>query len=656
MLNAASDFALDPWLIGLAIIGMVALRWPFGMEPGRRLRRVGLFLAGAVVILSVGAIAYRWSLLSGMAELRQRGGHRLELYSASMEREVTKFGYVPSILGLEQNVLTLLASGGRDKALAQRVNVFLERLNERAGTTTLYVMDAKGQVLAASNWNKPDSFVGQDFSYRPYVSDALQGKPGHFYGIGTTSGTPGYYLSYGIAGEDGWLGVAAAKISLEGLEQTWSTSEAPVLVTDENGVVILSSVPAWKFAATQPLSPEKLAALEKTRRYNDRPLPPLGIVTLDTAPDGSQRVRLPPSRKQELTDQAEAVFLVQKKPIEGSGWHLNVFTSSGQARELAFNHGALAALAAAFTLVLLGVSQERRRHIKERLAAREALQRAHDELEKQVGLRTGELSDTVAMLQAEVAERTRAEATLRDAQAGLVQAGKLAVIGQLSAGITHELNQPLAALRTLSGNTLKFLERGKLDTVRSNLQTIDQMAERMGHITGQLKRFARKSSGQQQAVAVSTAFSNALFLMGQRVRREWVNVQLDLPETELLARCDQNRLEQVLVNLIGNALDAMQEVEAQGGQKELRLSARRQDDKVILQVADNGPGLPVQVQERLFEPFLTTKEAGVGLGLGLAISAGIVRDFGGELMGENRSEGGAVFTVSLPAAKEIQHV
>ena len=191
MFDASSDFALDPWLIGLALIGMIALRWPFGLRPGQRLRRVGVLLAAGVVLLAVGAVAYRWSLVAGLAELRQRGQHRLELYSESMEREVAKFGYVPSILGLEQNVLALLARQERpDAALTGRVNVFLEQLNERAGTTAIYVMDRRGRVVAASNWSRPESFLGQDFSYRPYVIDGLQGRPGRFYGIGTTSGAP----------------------------------------------------------------------------------------------------------------------------------------------------------------------------------------------------------------------------------------------------------------------------------------------------------------------------------------------------------------------------------------------------------------------------------------------------------------------------------
>ncbi len=657
MFDPPFDLTLDPWLIGLALIGMVALRWPFGQAPGRRLKRVGMLLAGAVVILAVGAFAYRWSLLSGLNDLKERGEQRLALYSASMEREVTKYSYVPSLLGLEQNVLRLLATDGQDSALVQRVNRFLQQLNERAGTTTLYVMNAKGKVLAASNWDKPESFVGQDFSYRPYVQDALAGKQGRFYGIGTTSGMPGYYLSYGIGGDEGIQGVVAAKVGLETLEQTWNGSEAPVLVTDEDDVVILSSVPAWRFTTTHSLAPERLLDMERTRRYNGRELPPLGLVTLDSEPDSYQRIRLPAQRKHELAqpDKLGSVFLLQSRPVESSRWHLLVFTSTAQVGELAFTHGALAALAAALALVLTVVSHERRRHIRERLAAREALQQAHDELERKVARRTEELSSTVAQLQAEVAERARAETTLREAQQGLVQAGKLAVIGQLSAGITHELNQPLAALRTLSSNTMKYLERGHLDTVRSNLQTMDQMAERMGHITGQLKRFARKSTGQQQAASVATAFSNALFLLGQRVRREWVDVRLDLPETELMARCDQNRLEQVLVNLIGNALDAMGEQDIHGHQRELLLKGRKEDNLVRLQVMDNGPGLPVQVLERLFEPFLTTKEPGVGLGLGLAISAGIIRESGGELTGENRPEGGALFTVTLPAAKENMH-
>jgi C4-dicarboxylate-specific signal transduction histidine kinase len=289
---------------------------------------------------------------------------------------------------------------------------------------------------------------------------------------------------------------------------------------------------------------------------------------------------------------------------------------------------------------------ERRRHLRDRLAAREALQQAHDELERKVEERTADLSAANTRLQAEVAERTRAERTLRAAQDELVQAGKLAVIGQLAAGLAHELNQPLAALATLSGNARKFLARGDEESAGSNLERIGELVKRMGRLTGQLKSYARKSSGKPQAVPVRQAVDNALFLLEQRLKRAGATVQLDLPNESLTAWCDANRLEQVLVNLAGNALDAMDGLPAPA----LEISARRDGERIVVAVRDHGPGLSDEARGRLFEPFFTTKEAGSGLGLGLPISAGIVADFGGSLAGDNHPQGGAVFTLEIPAA------
>jgi len=288
---------------------------------------------------------------------------------------------------------------------------------------------------------------------------------------------------------------------------------------------------------------------------------------------------------------------------------------------------------------------ERRRHLRDRLAAREALQQAHDDLERKVFERTADLSAANRRLQDEVVERVRAEHTLREAQDELIQAGKLAVIGQLSTGIAHELNQPLSALRTLSSNATRFLDRGDQATARSNLERIAQLTDRMGQITSQLKAFARKSSGLPRAVDVRLAVSHAVALLEQRLLTMGARVDTVFPDGPLHALCDANRLEQVMINLIGNALDAMPDqpnplVEVRG---------EALPGVVRLAIRDHGAGLSGQAQARLFEPFFTTKEAGIGLGLGLAISAGIVADFGGTLSGANHPEGGAVFTLDLPS-------
>jgi len=297
------------------------------------------------------------------------------------------------------------------------------------------------------------------------------------------------------------------------------------------------------------------------------------------------------------------------------------------------------------------MANERRRHLKDRLAAREALQQAHDELERKVDERTADLSAANIQLQDEITERIRAERTLRAAQDELVQAGKLAVIGQLSTGIAHELNQPLAALRTLSGNGVRFLDRGDLNTVRSNLERIAQLTDRMGLITGQLRTFARKSSGQLQAVPLCNALDNSLALLEQRLIQANAEVRRYCPLPEPVALCDVNRLEQVLINLIGNALDAME------GQSTplIELGCESIGQQARLTVRDHGPGLDDTAISHLFEAFFTTKQAGGGLGLGLTISADIIRDFGGTLTGTNHPEGGALFTLDIPLVNKAEH-
>jgi len=609
------------------------------------LRRIVVLLGFAALIAGAGLLAFRLSLAMGLAELQVTGRHRLDLYASSLEREIDKYAYFSTTLGLERDVLRLLASPTSERT--RQVNQYLEQLNERAGTLSIYVLDRQGKVVAASNWRRPDSYVGEELSFRPYFRQALETGRGRLFGIGTTRGEPGYYLASALGNGQGLLGVAVVKVGLQQLEQSWTTVEAPALVADENGVVILASVPDWKFTTLQPLDAATRSAFYQTQQYNRRALEPLGVQALGTLDHGARLVRLP-RQKPELVSMfpVSGQFLAQTQALPGTTWQITVFSQLDPVRGIAFSRAALAAAAAGILCILLLMQAERRRHLKDRLAAREALQQAHDRLELKVAERTADLSAANQRLQAEVAERTRAERTLRAAQDELVQAGKLAVIGQLATGIAHELNQPLAALRTLSGNARKFLARGDQSSVDGNLARIAELVDRMGRLTGQLKSFARKSTGRPQAVPLRRAIDNALFLLEQRLQRSGIIACLNLPQQELRAWCDANRLEQVLVNLAGNALDAMEGQPAPA----LEIEALRQGERILVRVRDHGPGLSDEARAHLFEPFFTTKEAGSGLGLGLAISAGIVADSGGSLSGDNHPEGGAVFTIDLPAA------
>ncbi len=613
----------------------------------RPLRLTLILLAIASLVFAVGVATYQISQQMGLSELQATGRHRLDLYAASLEREIGKYAYFPATLGLERDVLDLLARPD-DARLTEALNGYLEQLNDRAGTLAIYIMNRKGKVLAASNWRRSDSFVGEDLSFRAYFRDALDSGSGRFFGIGTTRSEPGYYLSSALADKGRMLGVAVVKVSLEQLEKSWTTVEAPVLVADENGVVILSSVPDWKFTTLRPLDESTRNAFDRTQQYNRRALQPLGVKEVSTLKFGARVVRLAKEQQEMVSSYPVAgKFLWQSQPMPGTPWTLTVFSHLDPVDEIGLIRAAVAGITTILLCIVAAMVFQRRRHLSDRLAAREALQKAYDDLERKVEERTADLSSANKQLQDEVVERARAERTLRAAQDELIQAGKLAVIGQLSAGIVHELNQPLAALRTLSGNATRFLDRGDETTARNNLERIGQLVDRMGQITGQLKAFARKSTGQAQPTDIRMVVNSAIALLDQRLLSSGAHIESHFPETPIEAFCDANRLEQVVVNLIGNALDA------QTGQDSPRIEIHgdMHDEMIRLLVRDHGPGLSDEALDRIFEPFFTTKDAGHGLGLGLAISAGIVSDFGGTLAGSNHPEGGAVFTLQLPHAR-----
>ena len=612
------------------------------LSPWRRVAPFVALLALAALVTGAGWLGYRYTFDTALARQAERGQVQMRLYAQALESELARYDYVPSLLSLDARIDALLRDPRSPERVAQ-ANAYLAALNGRAGTRVVYVLDAKGRVLATSNYQRPDSFLGEDLSFRPYFRSAIEGQLGRFYGVGTTRSESGYYLSAPLGDRDRPVGVAVVKIGLEPLENRWQGNDSQMLLADENGVVILASDPSWKLAVLRPLSDEQRARLDRNLQYNRAPLPQLALSLVrplanGPAQGGDALVRLrqgPP-------------MLAQHLALPGTDWDLTLLTNTSQARVAALNSAALAGVLAAFVLLLAAAWNVRRRIASERQAARAALEAANSELERRVAERTADLSATNQQLQAEVAERIRTEAVLRQAQDGLLQAGKLAAVGQMSAGIAHELNQPLAALRTLSGNAEKFMARGDYQTAQGNLEKIVGLVERMGRITGALRSFARNpAAGQRHAARLGEAVDNALFLLETRVAAIRPRIARDI-EPHLAVACDPNRLEQVLVNLIGNALDAIKD----RPDPQLSLHAYEAGGMVHLTVRDNGPGLSEAAFARLFEPFFTTKPAGEGLGLGLTLSAGILNENGGSLTAINHPDGGACFTLALPQARE----
>lgn len=619
---------------------------PASSRPRRRaLSRRNVAAWGAVLVLCLGLawLAYLWAERLTIEKLRVNGAQRLEVYATSLENLLDKYDFLPRTLEPNKDVIALLEHP-TDKARQDSVSEFLERLNRQARSTTIYVSDMHGVTRAASNWLEPGSFIGDNVSFRPYVRDALRGTPGGFYGVGTTQREPGYFFAHGIFHQGEMLGVATVKVNIEQLERTWVQGNDKVLLCDENGVVFLTSVPAWKYHTLEPLPLEAREHLAATRQYYSYPLTPLKI-TYDKALDNDVRIVAlgAPSAQAGGNAAMTPRMLSQSRSLAPRNWKFIYLSDLSLAHSNAQAAFLFSCLLQAFLVMLFLYLRQRQRNLRQRLRAREELQNAYDNLELMVAERTYSLKLVTHNLSEEIAIRRMAEDKLRVTQNELVQAGKMAVLGQMSAGITHELNQPLTALRTMSDNAMTLLNRGRLDEAKANLGIISQIVERMGAVTGQLKGFARKSGGEPAPVSVQAAIASALFLVERRVERERVNFRLVVRHADAHVLCDGNKLEQVLVNLFNNALDAM----AKASTRQLTVTIDRHRDRIVIQVADTGEGLSDAVREHLFEPFFTTKAQGQGLGLGLSISEQIVVEFGGILRAEPAPGGGAQFVIEL---------
>lgn len=628
-----------------------------------------LLILFALVAGLVAACGLTWSITwrGGIDTLRRNAAVRVDRTTNALKSTLERYESLPYLLAEHPFVQDVLVSPTAPNV--ERANRYLEDLNVHARATATYIIQTDGLCVAASNWHEPDSFVGAGYQFRPYFVDAVKGGVGRFFGIGTISHDPGYYISQPVRRDGKIVGVAVVKLNLEWFQGV--DAAEPLIVTDDHGVIFLSSVPAWKYHTVRPLSGAVADSIYQTRQYAQQEIPPLPVTIERTLEGDAQIVRVGGGRYAPR-------YLASRRAIGEPDWQLITMASVAPVDADARN----AAIVTGFgyiTLCLLAFYwRMRRARVREMMRSRELLQRAYAELNQRVAERTADLSQANDQLMKEVSERTRAEQELRAAHDELIQASKLAALGQMAAGITHELNQPLAALRGFSDNTRVLLERGDQASARENLEAIAALTERMGKITNQLKLFVGRARPRSARAPLARALRNVLTLLQKRL--QGVDVTLTVVENEagaqtqtrtrfdpsdehpeLIANCDDLRLEQVLINLLGNALDAA------GDLGESNLAAGRPSVTAMLprieieieaaaatlsiSVHDNGPGIPDDVLPRLFEPFFTTKEMGQGLGLGLAISSSIARDAGGSLVARNAPDGGALFVLTLRRAR-----
>jgi len=564
-----------------------------------------LILAGAA--LSAG-LAMRQAQRHSLSEEAARGVSQLSLYANTLHTLIERYRALPAVLALDPELRAALNSP--ITAMTQdALNRKLEKINGAAQSSTLELLDRNGLAIGASNWRLPTSYVGHNYGFRPYFLQTKATGVGRFYAVGVTSGIPGYFLSHAVTDDGGrFIGAMVVKLEFPDLEHEWAKGDDLLLVSDAKGIVFIANQPRWRYRELLPISVEDRSELFATRQYDKQPLSPLRRRALREFSERSHLSRV------DGPDGA-ADYLWQSMPLPGEDWTLHLLRKPQPASEDARN-AALAAAGIWLTLVFLGL------FLYQRWRLARMRERSRDELERLVQ------------------ERTR---DLRTAQEGLVQSTKLAALGQMSAALAHEINQPLTAQRMQLATLRLLLDHGRIDDAYKALLPLDQQLVRMTALTGHLKTFARKSpGGLRERLDLAAVVDQALLLLDSRLREEHIQCVLNLTRPAWV-RGDAIRLEQVLINLLRNALDAMRDTPV----KRLEIRIDAQQTRWRISVSDSGGGIDEAHLANIFDPFFTTKPVGDGLGLGLAVSYAIVHELGGRLSAENQHDG-ALFWFSLP--------
>ncbi|MFT4152124.1 MAG: cache domain-containing protein [Paracoccaceae bacterium] len=596
---------------------------------GRRSRRIWMIVGALVLIALALWRAGQLSTQHALSAAATRTETALRLTVNALAGDLARYEVVPQLLA-DLDAIRLLTAMPDDPVRRQAIDTLLAARNGDLASSDIYLMDRTGETIAASNHDRPDSFVGQNFSYRPYFSDAIGGAPARFYALGTTSGVRGYYFSAPVRDPAGRIaGVIAVKIGVDRIEESWRGNEYRIFVTDPEGIVFMSSEPGWLYGGIHPLTEERLARTAASRRYSDAALQPLAYAR--TMAEEVALVRL-----------GGREYVAASQEMPQAGWTVHVLMDSAgpraEARILTASLILLICVAGFGATVLL----QRRARVAERLAIQT---RAKADLERRVEERTADLARVNTHLEQEIAERRATEVELRAAQANLVQVGKLAALGQMSATLSHEINQPLAAARNYADSAAILIDRGDTARARDNIGQILTLIDRMTAIGRHLRNAARKPNERLGAVALAPLLAETQVIVAGRLAASAAVLEVDVPPDLPPLRAGATRLQQVLVNLVTNAADAVEGL----ADRRITLTARVEGERIAIRIRDRGPGVPAAIAARIFDPFFTTKGMGAGLGLGLSISANILRDFGGEITVRDAAPG-AEFCVILPAA------
>ena len=562
--------------------------------------RIRVILAFLIVLAGITLWLTNTVLTNRFTQTTQnRAELRLALYGGNVLSELQRNSIVPQLLARDPELIGALNSSDFSRS-TQRLMSFVEEI----GAASLMLLDRQGRTVASTDRNN----LGKMHAHQEYYQEALSSNKTVFSVANKASGEAGFFYSRQVEFQNNAIGVVLVEVDLQKFQRAWAGISEAVLVIGSAGKIILATEPKWRglteTTALRRQPPQN--AIERAMRLT------------------SDWTSLPA----DAYLQGEAVMRIEGQ-IPFRGWKIISFTTYASVREKV--NGILALEIMVFALLFVGVFYLSNR--------RTALRLMFFQRESEI------LRDLNTRLQREISEREKMQKTLEVAEQSLAQSSKLAALGEMSAAVSHELNQPLAAMKTYLAGAALLIRRNRTDEALAAFDRIDGLIERMGAITRQLKSYARKGDARSQPLDMSDALTSALSMMEPQLKHSNVRIRQILPDQSVLVIGDRMRIEQVLVNLLRNALDALKSVS--DPEIEVILS---KGETATLTVRDNGPG--INDLDLLFEPFHTTKEPGDGVGLGLAISSGIVADFGGRITARNASDGGAVFEVTLPIFDE----
>jgi two-component system C4-dicarboxylate transport sensor histidine kinase DctB len=590
-----------------------------------RSRPRNLLVLGVALLLLVGGLAWggaRWASARAERSADLTAAQTARIHYGLLASELQKFRLLPLVLAEYPDAATVLESP--DPPAARRLNEQLELLARRTDAAAIYLIDAQGITRVASNWRQPTSFVGQDYGFRPYFRDAMRNGASELFALGTVSGKPGLYLARRVDHGKRALGAIIVKVDFDKVEADWARGPGISFVTDPHGVVLVTSIPGWRFGATAPLDAATIADARRSLQFGIEPPHRLPVSLAPSAAVTSQNGE----------EQRYRVAAISAPLAGGRLYHLSPLDAplaAARSEALLWAFGALLVIGAISVLYVREAEKQR------------LLRQSRAALEVEVARRTAELRDANARLIVESHEREEANARFHAAREELARANRLGTLGQITAGVAHEINQPVAAIRTFAENSTALIDRDRPGEARENLSRIVSLTERIGTITSELRSFTRRKTPTPVQAELGSILDGAMLLIGEAARGV-LTVKASRALRDRVLVGDRVRLEQVLINLVRNALDAVEGIPDPA----VTVSADKSGDEVRIVVSDNGPGVDPAIRGTLFDPFESAKPG--GLGLGLAIARDIAREFGGDLMLDKPEGPGATFVLTLRVA------